>query len=144
MGYNWAKEKMKKCIRMLVLTVVMVMGMQILPISAASENDKGDEPLRSLMKAEGCISGYFRAQEDDWSGTFALNSDCTFSYTEREGRTIYDPIHGTYSIDGDIYPGAQTTIRWYVNGQSYGTATLAWPVQEGLMIINNGDVYRKM
>lgn len=114
----------------------------ILPTTiSASENEN---PITLSSDKGSCISGYFRAQEDDWSGTFALNSDCTFSYTEREGRTIYDPIYGTYSIDGDIYPGAQTTIRWYVNGQSYGTATLAWPVQEGLMIINNGDVYKKI
>lgn len=136
---------MKKKLSIIALVAFIIVGTALSTALTASETMSGNEsPITVSIEKAGCISGCFRASEDDWTGTFVLNSNCTFSYTEREGRQIYEPVNGTYSIDGDVYSGCQTTIRWYVNGQSYGTATLAWPVYEGLMIINNGDVYKKI
>lgn len=134
---------MKKYIKAFVLVVVMVMGIQVLPISAASEKNKGDKPITISNESRGCISGVFKATEDNWSGTLSLYSNCTFRFIDREGRDI-QTTDGTYSMDGDIYPGATAQITFYVGGQNYGRATIAWPTEEGLQVWMNGYTFYKI
>lgn len=142
MGYNLASEKMKKWLNKLILMALMVMGLQVSPVSLASENNN-DEPIAFCKVSNKCISGVFRATEDNWTGTLALYSDCTFRFTDREGRDI-QTTDGTYTMDGDIYPGAIAHITFYVGGENYGAATIAWPTEEGLQVWMNGYTFYKI
>lgn len=127
----------------LCLLLLIVLGIQISPVSASSGNARSNSFALLSVETNSCIAGVFEAREDNWTGKLALWSNCTFKFVEREGRDI-NSTEGTYSIDGDVAPGQIATITFYVNGQNYGQATIAWPLEEGLQVWMNGYTFTKI
>lgn len=128
----------------IALAVLIIVGTAISATFAASETNLGSESPTIVSNEKGsCISGVFRATEGNWTGTLSLYSNCTFRFVDREGRDI-QTTDGTYSMDGEIYPGTTARITFYVGGESYGSATIAWPTEEGLQVWMNGYTFYKM
>ena len=135
---------MKKKISIIALAVFLIVGAALSTAFAASETKLDEEsPIIVSCEKESCISGVFRATEDNWTGTLSLYSDCTFRFIDREGRDI-QTTDGIYSMDGYIYPGTTARIRLFVGGENYGTATIAWPTEEGLQVWMNGYTFYKI
>ena len=111
--------------------------------SFAARISDNNQSLTITNSNGNCISGNFVAREDGHIiGSLLLRSDCTFRMVERDGYDV-TTTDGTYSIDDNISRGQMTSINFYVNGRSQGSATLAWPEEEGLCIFINGYIFRK-
>lgn len=130
---------MKKKLLFIALSVFVVIGINSF---AAQISDNSQSPTITNSKGN-CISGNFVAREDGHIiGSLLLRSDCTFRMVERDGYDV-TTTDGTYSIDDNISRGEMTSINFYVNGRSQGSATLAWPEEEGMCILINGFIFRK-
>lgn len=144
MGYNLAKEKMKKQLLTSVLAILMVVGATFSSAYATTETKCDNEsPVAVSINKEACISGNFIAREDGHIiGSLLLRSDCTFRMVERDDYDV-TTTDGTYLIDGNISRGQMADIEFFVNGCSQGTARMAWPEEQGLCIFINGYVFEK-
>ena len=130
---------MKRKLFLIALSVFMVAGIN----SFATSKSGNKQPNTVSINNGNCISGNFIAREDGRIiGSLLLKSDCTFRMVERDDYDV-TTTDGTYSIDDRISRGSMTTINFYVNGRSIGSATLAWPEEEGLCVFINGYIFRK-
>lgn len=129
--------------KLLLVVILVLTGIRVSPTLASTECAENKESVLLSIEKSSCISGVFKATEDDWTGMLSLWSDCTFKFVEREGRNI-DSTEGTYTVDGDVTPGSVATITFYVNGRNYGQATIAWPLEEGLQVWMNGYTFTKI
>lgn len=143
MGYNLAKEKMKKNLLKGLLMTLIVVGSLFTMATPLNAKGNMESPTEVTSNSEGCISGVFVAEEDGHIvGTITLNSNCTFKLVDRSDGYV-TTTSGTYSIDGAISRGQMADITFYVDGRSMGTTRIAWPEDEGLCIFMNGYVFRK-
>ena len=143
MGYNLAKEKMKKNLLKGLLMTLIVVGSLFAMATPLNAKGNMESPTEVTSNSEGCISGVFVAEEDGHIvGTITLNSNCTFKLVDRSDGYV-TTTSGTYSIDGAISRGQMADITFYVDGRSMGTTRRAWPEDEGLCIFMNGYVFRK-
>ena len=143
MGYNLAKEKMKKNLLKGLLMTLIVVGSLFAMATPLNAKGNMESPTEVTSNSEGCISGVFVAEEDGHIiGTITLNSNCTFKLVDRSDGYV-TTTSGTYSIDGAISRGQMADITFYVDGRSMGTTRIAWPEDEGLCIFMNGYVFRK-
>ena len=143
MGYNLAKEKMKKNLLKGLLMTLIVVGSLFAMATPLNAKGNMESPTEVTSNSEGCISGVFVAEEDGHIvGTITLNSKCTFKLVDRSDGYV-TITSGTYSIDGAISRGQMADITFYVDGRSMGTTRIAWPEDEGLCIFMNGYVFRK-
>ena len=111
--------------------------------SFASQINDGSQSPTITNSNGNCIAGNFIAREDGHIiGSLLLRTDCTVRMVERDDYYV-TATDGTYSIDDNISPGEMTSINFYVNGQSQGSARMAWPTEDGLCIFINGYVFRK-
>ncbi len=90
----------------------------------------------SQSEKEDCLTMSFAAYEDGQCiATFDMYSNCTFVYVNKEEEP-YLTYRGTYVMDdGPIERGCDKRITIYVDGQAADRGTLAWPLQQNLMLI---------
>ena len=130
---------MKKKLFFIALSIFLVAGIN----SFASKTSNNNQTSALSYYNGNCISGNFVAREDGHIiGSLLLRSDCTFRMVEKDGYDV-TTTDGTYRIDGNITRGQMADIEFFVNGRSQGTATIAWPEEQGLRIFINGYVFEK-
>ena len=130
---------MKKKLFFIALSIFLVTGIN----TFASKISENNQTLADSYNTGNCISGNFVAREDGHIiGSLLLRSDCTFRMVEKDGYDV-TTTDGTYRIDGNITRGQMADIEFFVNGRSQGTATIAWPEEQGLRIFINGYVFEK-
>ncbi|MBQ2188149.1 MAG: hypothetical protein II401_06280 [Bacteroidales bacterium] len=141
MGYNLAKRKMKKKLIKFFIVVLMLVGV-ITPLAIKATNAKNQ--TNSFINSKGYyISATFEATEDNWKCRIYLKYDGTFLMSEREGRDR-NTTTGTYSLSNEITKGGQASVSFYVDGEYQGGATLAWPMEQDMMLFMNGFTFNKV
>ena len=138
------KKKMtKKLLKSILAIFFVVFAMSSTAFAIGDAKSDSASIYNKFSENENCISGTFVAREDgEIIGELTLYSNCTFKMVEYDD---YDntTTRGTYSIEDELSRGYTTYIEFFVNGESYGTAFMAWPMEGSMFISINGFSFDK-
>ena len=110
-------------------------------LNASQKQSNEQPPIGISTDANRCIFGNFVLRED-WEtiATLTLQQNCEFYLVDHKTN---EDTEGTYTMSNEIRRGTTSDLTFYVDGQSIGGGTLAWPTEGPMCVYINGLRYEK-